>query len=229
MDVWEEHAAAAVAIARRERLPYVMFTVHWLRMTLASMAGDRAGVEEHLAGLETTSREVALPMAEIHAPAAALIASLWDGTVGEALAPMLAAFEGSGEIDAPVHQMLARAGLLDELRLLLPDTRVTEDDPSQWSHITDWCMEAEAAAAVGDVALARRSRAVLAPYADRISLAGAAACFGPVSGYLALAAATTGDREAAAQYAVAARDTATRWGWHAYLAWLDEARERLGF
>ncbi len=228
-DGWEQHSAAAVAIARRERLPYVMFTVHWLQMTMAAMSGDRAGVEEHLAGLETTSREVALPMAEIHAPAAAMIASLWDGTVGQTVGPMLSAFEDSGQIDAPVHQMLARAGLLDDLRRLLPNSRVTEQDPAQWSQVTDWCMEAEAAAAVADVALARRSRAALAPYADRISLAGAAASFGPVSGYLALAAATTGDREAASQYATAARDTATRWGWHAYVDWLDEARERLGF
>ena len=42
---------AAVAIARRERLPYVMFTVHWVRMTLAAMRGDRAAVAEQLAGL----------------------------------------------------------------------------------------------------------------------------------------------------------------------------------
>ena len=41
-------------IARRERLPYVMFTVHWVRMTLAAMRGDRTVVEEHLAGLATT-------------------------------------------------------------------------------------------------------------------------------------------------------------------------------
>ncbi len=60
-------------------------------------------------------------------------------------------------------------------------------------------------------------------------MAGAAACFGPVSGYLALAAATTGDREAARQYATAARDTAVRWGWDAYVAWLDDARASLGF
>jgi uncharacterized protein YdbL (DUF1318 family) len=229
VDLWEEHSSAAVAIATRERLPYVMLTVHWVRMTLAAMRGDRAGVVEHLAGLGSTAREVALPMAEVHAPAAAMIASLWDGTVGETIGGMLAAFERSGQIDAPVHQMLARAGLLDDLRRLLPDSRVTEHDLAEWSQVSDWCMEAEVAAAVGDVDLARRARGVLAPYADRISMAGAAACFGPVSGYLALAAATTGDREAARQYAQTAVDAAARGGWSAYVAWLDEARARLGF
>jgi hypothetical protein len=218
----------AVSIARRERLPYVMFTVHWVEMTLAAMRGDQTGVAEHLSGLASTSREVALPMVEIHAPAAAMIASLWDGTIGDTVGPMLEVFEHTGQIDAPVHQMLARAGLLDDLRRLLPDTRVSVQDPAQWSQISDWCMEVEAAAAVGDAALARRGRDVLAPYADRVSLAGAAACFGPVSGYLALASATIGDFEVARAHATAARDTAGRWGWDAYVHWLDDACATLG-
>ena len=37
---------------------------------------------------------------------------------------------------------------------------------------------------------------------------------------------TVGDRAAAAQYATAARDTATRWGWVAYVSWLDDALAR---
>lgn len=45
-----------------------------------------------------------------------------------------------------------------------------------------------------------------------------------MSGYLALAAATLGDREAARQHASAAPDTATKWGWTAYADWLGEAR-----
>ena len=45
VDRWEELSTAAVTIARRERLPYVMFTVHWVRMTLAAMRDDRAAVD----------------------------------------------------------------------------------------------------------------------------------------------------------------------------------------
>jgi len=52
------------------------------------------------------------------------------------------------------------------------------DDLVQWSQLSDWCMEAEAAAAVSDVDLAARSRDVLASYADRISMAAPA----PASG-----------------------------------------------
>ncbi len=222
VDRWEELSSAAVTIARRERLPYVMFTVHWVRMTLAAMRDDRAAVDEQLAGLATTSREVAVPMAEVHPPAAAMVSSLWNGTVAEAVEPMLDVFERTGEATEAVFQMLARAGRLDDLRRLLSSTQHRPGE-APWSLVTDWCMEVEAAAAVGDVDLAREGLEALAPYADRISVAGAAACFGPVSGYLALAAATVGDRAAAAQYATAARDTATHWGWVAYVSWLDDA------
>ena len=48
--------ALDVAIARRERLPYVMFTVHWVRMTLAAMSDDRTGVADELAGLAGEGR-----------------------------------------------------------------------------------------------------------------------------------------------------------------------------
>lgn len=57
----------------------------------------------------------------------------------------------------------------------------------------------------------------------------AAACFGPVDGYLALAEASLGDLEAARLHAASAHDTATTWGWSSYVAWLEEARVRLGF
>jgi hypothetical protein len=226
VDRWEELSAAAVTIARRERLPYVMFTVHWVRMTLAAMRDDRAAVDAQLAGLATTSREVAVPMAEVHPPAAAMVSSLWNGTVAETVEPMLHVFEHTGEAAEAVFQMLARAGRVDDLRRLLTSSQ-HRPGAAPWSLVTDWCMEVEAAAAVGDVDLAREGLEALAPYADRISVAGAAACFGPVSGYLALAAATVGDRAAAAQYATAARDTATRWGWVAYVSWLDDALARL--
>ena len=158
-----------------------------------------------------------------------MISSLWNGTVADTVEPMLEAFERGGHVSETVHQMLARAGRHEDLRRLLATTRKRGSGTVLWSLVTDWCMELEAAAAVGDVDLARDGLEALAPYADRISVAGAAACFGPVSGYLAVGAATVGDRAAAARYAIAARETASHWGWYAYVAWLDGERERLAF
>ena len=62
-------------------------------------------------------------MAEVHPPAAAMISSLWNGTVAETVEPMLDVFERTGEAAEAVFQMLARAGRLDDLRRLLPSTR----------------------------------------------------------------------------------------------------------
>jgi hypothetical protein len=44
---------------------------------------------------------------------------------------------------------------------------------------------------------------------------------GPVDGYLALAAATLGDTDAASRHAGEAHRLAAEWGLTAYLAWLD--------
>jgi len=60
-------------------------------------------------------------------------------------------------------------------------------------------IEVEAASVVGDAAVARRWSRVLEPLEGRMALAGVSLVFGPVDGYLALASATLGDREAAAE------------------------------
>ena len=52
---------------------------------------------------------------------------------------------------------------------------------------------------------------------------------GPVDGYLALALVTLGEAERAGPLADAALTMAAEWGFTAYVAWLRECRERLGF
>jgi hypothetical protein len=91
------------------------------------------------------------------------------------------------------------------------------------------CFEVEAASVVGDIAVARRWSRVLEPLEGRTALAGVSLVFGPVDGYLALARATTGDREAAARLADAALAQARAWNLPAYRDWLLAQRTRLGF
>ena len=168
-------------------------------------------------------------MAEVHAPAAAMISSLWNGTVADTVEPMLDVYERTGEAAEAVFQMLARAGRLDDLRRLLSSSE-HRPGAAPWSLVTDWCHVGGSRGRGGRrrarPGRPRRAGAVRRPDQPRRV---AAACFGPVSGYLALAAATVGDRAAAGQYATAARDTAVKWGWEAYVSWLDGERDRLDF
>ncbi len=51
-----------------------------------------------------------------------------------------------------------------------------------WALLSDWSFEAEAAARVGDTALAREAAVRLAPYADRMALGGGRPAPGPGGG-----------------------------------------------
>ena len=82
---------------------------------------------------------------------------------------------------------------------------------------------------VGDASVARRWARVLEPLTGRMALAGVSLVFGPVDGYLALAAATTGDRAAASRYADRALAQADEWRLPTYRDWLLAQRARLRF
>ena len=103
--------------------------------------------------------------------------------------------------------------------------RSTAPGAAPWSLVTDWCMELEAAAAVGDADLARDGLAAMAPYADRISVAGAAACSVPSAGTSRSAPprSVTGPPRRSTPPRPATRRPGG--AGHAYAAWLDGERE----
>ena len=62
---WEEPARAAEAIAERERLPYVLWTVSWVEMSLAALRGDLVEADRRRDHVLALAREVALPIGDI--------------------------------------------------------------------------------------------------------------------------------------------------------------------
>jgi hypothetical protein len=133
-----------------------------------------------------------------------------------------------GEGATNVHQVLARAGEVDVLRDHMRAFPIPHESTEMWSVLADWACEAEAAAAVGDPAVAAHAVQVMAPYEGYFTMGGMASTTGPVDGYLFLARAVLGEREAAAAHADAAAAIATEWDLPAYLDWLADHRERLG-
>ena len=75
---WLATSEEAGRLADRHRLPYVHLGLHWMWMCLASLRGDREAVTRHHEMLSETAPLVAVPMQDVHAPAAAMFASLWD-------------------------------------------------------------------------------------------------------------------------------------------------------
>ena len=227
---WTRLSEEAGRLADRERLPYVSISLQWLRMTLAGLRGDRAGVAREHAAMSETAPQVAIPMKDAQAPAAELLSRIWDrdalsGKVDE----LLAAFRDMFGTATVTHVMLARAGRVEEVRPLLARSPMPAEVDTYWSTINDWVFETEAAVLAEDRALATLALERLRPYAGRLSIAGASAVSGPVDGYLALLEAFVGDPAAATRSADAALATADEWGFAAYADWLLAWRDTLGF
>ena len=227
---WTRLSEEASRLADRERLPYVSISLQWLRMTLAGLRSDRAGVAREHAAMSETAPQVAIPMKDAQAPAAELLSRIWDrdalsGKVDE----LLAAFRDIFGTATVTHVMLARAGRVEEVRPLLARSPLPAEVDTYWSTVNDWVFETEAAVLAEDRALATLALERLRPYAGRLSIAGASAVSGPVDGYLALLEAFVGDPAVASRSADAALATAEEWGFAAYSDWLLAWRDSLGF
>ncbi|QIK66725.1 AAA family ATPase [Nocardioides sp. HDW12B] len=229
-DTFEPALEQAETRSRALRLHYVTLTALWIRLSLAALRGQTDLVAGHLAELTEIAPLVAIPMQEAQAPAAATTAALFDPEQLAGVLPMLHdAQRQTGGMAVLVHLATARAGTPEDVRSWLADYPIPWEDDEYWSTLSDWSMEAEAAAVAGDVAVARHALEVLEPYAGGMTVAGAVLPLGPVDGFVALARHTVGDRAGAARAADAAERMAQTWGLSAYLTVLRGYRERWGF
>ncbi len=228
---WEEPARAAEAIAERERLPYVLWTVSWVEMSLAALRGDLLEADRRQGQVLAFAQEVALPIGDIPPVIVDTIRHVWeprpaDAEVAELIVAQDLVHPGPGA--GLGHGLLARVGDPAVLRRSMTEHPPTETLET-WATPMLACFEVEAASVVRDAAVARRWARVLEPLAGRMALAGVSLVFGPVDGYLALASATTGDREAAGRLADLALTQAQEWRLPAYRDWLLAQRARLEF
>ncbi|GAA1477120.1 BTAD domain-containing putative transcriptional regulator [Nocardioides aestuarii] len=222
-EAWEGLVGRAEELGTRHRLPYVLIVVRWLQYCLALLRDDESLVAERLDALMRTVPEVAIPSQDMQVPFAHVWARVWGPREGlaEVTDAIVAAQEAWGNAETATHLVLARAGdpRLGEVLRRWPARLGVES----WETLADWCWEAEAAHSVGDRQLAATAVEVLSRYDDRMSLSGAAIVVGPVAGYLALAHAATGEREASERHRATALAMATEWDLTRYVDWLERA------
>ena len=228
---WEGPARAAEAIAERERLPYVLWTLSWVEMSIAALRADLLEADRRRDEVLALAGDVALPIGEIEPVIVETIRHVWEPRPGDAEVALLIVdqdTERPGPGAGLGHGLLARVGEPATLRRSMTEHPLTPGLET-WATPMLACFEVEAASVVGDAAVARRWAKVLAPLAGRMAVAGVSLVFGPVDGYLALAAATTGDVAGAARRADRALALADAWDLPAYRDWLVALRVRMGF
>ena len=227
-DGWRQFAAAAERTARRRRLPYVLYSLCWMRLSLATMAGDDGAADRWADELTALLPQVSLPAADLHAAAIVFVRSAWDRQRLEPLAEPMAAAADLDIGSYAAQLALGRTDRLAQLRALV-DARPVRDRVPNWCTASNHCTLAESAALLHDAALAGQARAVLDRLDGRFALTGISMVLGPVAGYAALARAVGGDHAAAAGLADRAIAIARHWELPVYVDWLTAHRTRLGF
>ncbi len=217
---WDELRVGAERIAEQDRLAFVLLTISLVELNLAAMRGDGAETERRAAMVWELAQDSAIPSQDVQAVSGVILSRAWNGRLPEIIDGVMHLVDDMPAQWAGLHGLLARGGYVDEVRERLGTMPYSEPEAS-WQTLSAWSYEAEAAYAVGDRTLAERCYVELAPYAGRMAVAGVAVAQGPVDGYLALAAATLGDRPAARRHAEDARRLAEEWELPAYVSWLD--------
>ncbi len=232
VDLWRRESATAAAIARRRRLTYVEYVLHFVELALTLLADDPAA-DGHAEAMRSMRDGLATPALEWNEFGVMYAMATWRPEVAEQLVdPMLAIFRTT-----PTDAVLGRTALLHVLALTgrHEELRAELDRAPLYALRDTWYLTMEAAVRtvvavfLEDPELARPSIEPLRAASGRVTVIGISMVAGPVDGYLALGLAVLGEREEAARLAERAGILADRWGMTAYLRWLREQRERLGF
>ncbi|WP_377644467.1 BTAD domain-containing putative transcriptional regulator [Oryzobacter terrae] len=231
LDGWLEHSAAADEIARRRRLAYVEFVLHFVRLSLSLLRADDAAADAHADAMRRQNEQLVTPALEWTEFGISYLTATWRPSVRPfVLDALLEHFRGAPDdfVRGPVMQLLALDGRVTELRAEL-DRAPLAPLRDVWYVLSDASERVEAAAALGEHDLARAGLEVLDAAAGRFVVSGISSVAGPVDGYRAVAHAVLGETARATALAVEAEALATQWGQVAYLRWLDERRAGLGF
>jgi DNA-binding SARP family transcriptional activator len=215
--------------AQQRRQLYPLIVLDTLMVPWHAMRGEWDEAQRLVESLTATSERMALTQAEDAIAGALLSVGMWQGLYPELLETLLVLQEQSNLLLTPVvAAFLVRLDRVEDARQYLADhpADLMVDD---WFSLLPWSLTAEVALAIGDPELGRTSYSLLAPYAGRVTAAGSGVSMGPVDGFLALAAAATGERRLAARHAEDALALCETWQIPLAAQWLRDQRDRYGF
>jgi DNA-binding SARP family transcriptional activator len=229
IETMEALAQQARDRAQQRRQLYPLIVLDTLMVPWHAMRGQWDEAQRLVESVTATSGRMALTQAEDAIAGALLSVGMWQGLYPELLDTLLVLQEQSNLLLTPVvAAFLVRLGRVEDARQYLADhpADLMVDD---WFSLLPWSLTAEVALALGDPELGRTSYSLLAPYAGRVTAAGSGVSMGPVDGFLALAAAATGELGLAARHADDALRLCQAWRIPLAAQWLHDQRDRFGF
>lgn len=227
-DDMEKAAGPARAEAQRLRIAYGETVLDTAEIPWLAMSGRFDRAAERLDHLDRTARQISHGFADHAVLSADVAIRLWSGRMGEAVGELAEWAGPAHHVPAVVTGFLLRAGRLEEAHAHHAEHGAGLDQDSIVS-LANACFAAEVALGLGDDELGARCRTWLEPLADMAASFGSDLNVGPVRAYLALAAAASGDRTAAATLADRAAEQCEQWRIPLVGRWLAEHRARHGF
>lgn len=225
--MWRD-VAEARRDAERLRLPYPLVVLNGIELPWRAMQGRFAEAEDLLAEAAALAARTSLPAKEYFVLAPVFV-RLWQGRAGEFVPMVRAMYEAAPALATSLFLLvLVRAGQRDEVAAVLERGHWVPGGAS-WAGTFDLSVAAHAAYLAGKAQLAADVYQQLAPHAGRPATAGSGGALGPVDAFLALAAATTGERQLAARHADDAVALAGSWDLPLVIEWLAELRAGGGF
>ena len=218
-----------IELAGRHGILTAVTILEMLQGPMMLLGGDDDAAQRCIDRVIELAQRVTVPNMD-HATAALMsVQVLWQGRFDElstALTQLIA--NQTVPVDSFVVAMLLRVGDPAKAREVF-DATFAEPGDRDYMGVIQHCLAGEVALGLGEPALAARAYRWLKPYAGRISSAGSTTIMGPVDAFLALAAAATGDLEAATEHADDAMRLCDKWGFVRVAAWLQGVRAEHGF
>ncbi|HET9859732.1 MAG TPA: BTAD domain-containing putative transcriptional regulator [Nocardioidaceae bacterium] len=227
-EMWEA-VTEARELAQAHRHVYALLVLVSLEIPWLTMAGDFEAAEQRLNQMRELGEKMSLAQYDDAVAGAAMVLRLLQGRAAEVV-PLAMAMDQATALPttATVLLFLLRAGMADEARAFYAGREI-DLEADTWFSMLVWGASAEDSLHLGDRALAAAAYGRLAPFAGRACTAGSGVALGPVDAFLAMAAATTGDRGRAARHADEALALCEKWAIPLAAAWLRDQREAYSF
>lgn len=227
--MWAD-AELARPTAIEQNQHYAWLVLDTMRLPWLAMSGLWEEVDRTTVEVLGLGSRMVLPQKDDGLRGALLISALWRGGSDEATATMMRQLtaETGMPVSAPAIVFFLRRGDLSTARALYEGAPI-DLDHDNWLSPLVWAFAGEVALAFGDAPLGAQVYALLSPLRGRPAVGGTGGAVGPVDAYLALAAASTGERELAAGHADAALELCASWKIPLTAQWLREQRDLHGF
>jgi DNA-binding SARP family transcriptional activator/outer membrane murein-binding lipoprotein Lpp len=229
IDQTDRLVARAREQALGERHLYALLVLDGMEIPWYAMRDDFERVDQLLQDMTRLHERMAVIQSGDALMGALLMRMMWAGQEDEIVAVLSELTRVRVmPVETSVAALMCRVGRIEEAKAYL-DGKTIDLSPHWWFSTMVSAMAAEAALYTGRTDLAASAYDGLWEFRGQLAAAGSGTALGPVDAFLAMAAATTGERELATRHAEDAARLCEQWRIPLAAEWFAGIRQSFGF